>query len=172
MKRNIFLIGIMLLVMLSFVLILKSCLSNDKSEQVTINQRKRLPAFTFYNLDSTRFSNINLGIGVNTCIIYFDPDCDFCESEISSIIANITAFKNTQLLLISFNSPEKIRAAEQKFKLNQFKNIRLLWDKDVQFDSLFGKSIIPSTFIYNKDQLLLKEYHGLVSIKAITQWLN
>jgi peroxiredoxin len=158
---------------LSCVFVLKNRTSKYETKQKAPVALKKLPVFEFYNLDArTTFSNKNIDQNKRICVVYFDPDCDYCENEISSIVKNISSFNGTEILLISANKPQKLESIRDKFRLGQFNNIHILWDKNLQFESLFGKFIIPSSYIYNNDSVLLKEYHGLVDINAITKWLK
>jgi peroxiredoxin len=172
MKNKTTLVIVIIVAGLFGVLILKNRWPH-KEEQKTLSVQKKLPAFEFYNLDTrTIFSNKNIDHNKKICVVYFDPDCDYCESEISSIVKNISLFKETEILLISASQLQRIENISAKLHLNQFNNIHILWDKELRFESLFGKFIIPSSYLYNNDSTLLKEYHGLVDINAITQWLK
>jgi peroxiredoxin len=174
MKNKTTLIIVMTLgVLLSGLFILKNRKPQHKNEQKISAIQKKLPAFEFYNIDDQSvFSNKNITQEKKICVVYFDPDCDYCENEISSIVKNISSFKNTEILLVSANKLQKLENIRDKFRLKQFQNVHILWDKDLRFESLFGRFMIPSSYIYNNDSTLLKEYHGLVDINAITKWLK
>lgn len=153
------------------LLILKKSLMGTKNA-ILSNGITKLKVFKFYNLDSSGFSNQDIPAGKSIYIVYFDPDCDFCESEISLIMNNISQFKQTEILMVSSNSPDRIRRIGEKFNISHVKTVHLLWDKDIQFQTLFGKSIIPSSFVYSPDHVLLKKYEGLVRIEALIKLVN
>lgn len=137
-----------------------------------VKAESKLPDFKFYGLNSKTFSGSDIPRGKNVCVIFFDPDCDYCESEIALITKNINLFNSTQILLVSISSPAKVKGFYDRLHLANYSNVNIMCDKDFSFQNLFGKSIIPSTYIYDKDRVLLKEYHGLVKIEAITKWLK
>jgi hypothetical protein len=85
---------------LSCVFVLKNRTSKYETKQKAPVALKKLPVFEFYNLDArTTFSNKNIDQNKRICVVYFDPDCDYCENEISSIVKNISSFNGTEILL-------------------------------------------------------------------------
>ena len=152
------------------LLVLKKHLDNDHKPRVEKTEVK-LPGFKFYNLDSSTFSNNDIKKDKNVYLLYFDPDCDYCENEVSLILQNITKFSNTEILMISSGNLNSLKAMYSKFQISKLGSVHILWDKEGQFQNLFGKSIIPSSLIYGPNHILLKQYQGLVQISAITKWL-
>jgi peroxiredoxin len=147
-------------------------IAKDKANRDLSRNKLTLPAFNFYSLDSVKYASEGNRDGLNTCVIYFDPECEHCEYETKLITQHINQFATTRIFMISNNSTAKIKAFAQKFNLYQHKQIRLLWDKEYKFYTWFGHAPIPSTYIYNKDNRLVKEYHGETKIEAITSYLK
>ena len=131
-----------------------------------------IPDFNFYSLDTVSFSRENLRKGEDIIVIHFDPECNYCTEEADLIVKNREAFRSTEIVMVSENTPDKIRNFSKSFQLDKYESIHVLWDKDRQFSYLFGGSTIPTTFIYNRERKLLKTYHGLAKLEALTKWLK
>lgn len=145
-----------------------------KNQQNTATKlaKQTLPPFEFYTLDSVAVSGTTIGQGRNVCFVYFDPDCEYCEHEAKEITRHIREFGDTQILMVSASTPEKIEAFAQEFELDNHQAIQVLWDKEHLFYKWFGKAVAPSVFIYNRQQQLGKEYFGATKIEAIIKYLN
>jgi len=134
--------------------------------------RQTLPAFEFYTLDSLAVSSSIAGHGKPVCLVYFDPECPHCESETREITSHLQEFGDAQILMVSANTPEKIAAFAQEFSLARYPTVQVLWDKEHLFYKWFGNAIVPSVYIYNKEQQLVKEYFGEVKAEAIIRHLH
>ncbi len=131
-----------------------------------------LPNFEFYQLDSTKYSAWNINKEKSTVFIHFNTECEHCQAEAELIHVNINDFKDAQIIMVAPNPRKDILAFSKKYGINQHSQIKILSDKDYSFTELFGPSPFPSMYIYDKNQHLVKEYHGVVKIEAITKYLN
>ena len=132
--------------------------------------KQTLPNFSFYNLDSVATNNSFLKKGRAVCIFYFNAECEHCQYEAKEINKNIALFKNAQLVMVSFNTIADIKKFALQYGLN-FPNLTFLQDPKYQFATWFGKTSVPSVFIYNAQHKLVKEYHGETKIEAIVKSL-
>lgn len=103
-------------------------------------------------------------------IIYYNSECEHCQYEAELISKQIEQFKDYQILMISYEPIEKILAYRKKFKLN-YSFIEFLQDSKYQFDNIFGNSPFPSSFIYNKNRKLVKQFKGEVKTEAMLKYL-
>ncbi len=142
-----------------------------KNEEIKAIKAK-LPNFEFYHLDGKKFSSKTLNSNLSHLIIHFNTECEHCQAEAQLIHQNIKAFKNAQIVMVAPNPPKEISAFTKQYGIYQHPEIMVLWDKDDHFVDWFGSSPFPSVFIYNKEQHLVKEYHGEVKIEVIIKYLN
>jgi peroxiredoxin len=133
---------------------------------------KSLPAFYFYNMQDSIFTDADLQQNKAVLIIHFHPDCEHCRYEAELISKHINEFKPYRLLLISYAEKDKIKAFAQKYKLYDINNITFLQDKDMVFNNIFGKGGIPNTFIYDKTGKLVKHFKGEVKPETLLKYLK
>lgn len=142
-----------------------------KHKNVIAEQIRNIPEFSFINtLTQNVYSNDSIDSEKTCLIIYFNSECDHCQYEAEQISTHIDKFENYQILMISYEPKESILAFREVYQLkNQI--ITFLQDPKFQFDDIFGNSPIPTSFIYNKNKELVKQFKGEVKIEALLKYL-
>jgi thiol-disulfide isomerase/thioredoxin len=143
----------------------------NQNEMIKIT-KEYLPAFEFYQLDSSKFSSTSINKNNPLIIIHFNTACEHCQAEAQLIHQNIKALKKSHIIMVAPNSPLEISSFIKQYGISQYPEIIVLWDKESRFVNWFGPSPFPSIYIYDRAQHLVKEYHGEVKIEAITKYLN
>ncbi|MFN7118594.1 MAG: peroxiredoxin family protein [Saprospiraceae bacterium] len=142
-------------------------------EQAQQQERvQALPAFQFGTLNNTFFSNDNLKSNQSALVIYFNPDCEHCQYEARAIRDSLHRFAAVNVLLVSDEPMERLQQFAQEYDLADQPNIHILYDEKRQFKALFGTSMVPSIFIYNREQQLVKHFKGETKIEAILKYLD
>lgn len=158
------------LILLSF-LITKIIFRINHKNEVTKNIKK-IPEFSFKDINGVLFNNHNLKKNTPTIFLYFNTECEFCNTEVEIIKKNIEQFKNTQLIFISFESPLKIKKFAENYQLLNHDNIHFIYDKQVVFSKTFDVKAFPTIVIYNNQQQLLEKIKGQVKIDHILKKIN
>ncbi len=116
-----------------------------------------IPAFTFYKLDKTPFTNKNVTNGKQVLFIFFDVTCDHCQHTISTLSKRINECQKISIYLISLEDKTAITNFFNQYGknlLNQ-KNVTILQDSKNQFITQFGPRKYPSVFLYSAQHKLL-----------------
>jgi len=127
-----------------------------------------LPDVSFTDFEENQVSLQNFDKTKSMVIIYFHRNCEHCQYEAREIGQNDGAFKNCQLLMVSAN--DSVRALEKfcnMYNLWEVDNIEVLIDKQNRFKQTFGRAIIPSVYIYDRNQKLKKNFFGETKLEAI-----
>jgi peroxiredoxin len=139
-----------------------------KQKEIMVAQIEIMPPFTFNNTATGKgFTNSNLLSNMPVLIIYFHPECEFCQEQATAISKQIDSFNNFQLLFVSHADSSAIKLFSEEYGLSGYQNIVFLEDKDLMFDHIFGKTVAPSSFIYNKHGKLVKQFKGEARIVDI-----
>ncbi len=126
----------------------------------TAQAQKKMPAFTFEDLNAKPFTNANIKQGLSTIVFFYDPYCEHCAQQADWIRESEAAFKNTNLVWVSTEDLQPI----QEFKNAHFGGSALdklyfVRDTKWKFDTYFGYTVAPGVYLYNKDNVLLKSYN-------------
>ena len=115
-----------------------------------------IPAFTFYKLDKTPFTNKNLTTGKEVLFIFFDVTCDHCQHTISTLSKRISECSKISIYLISLEDKTAITNFFNQYGKNlpTQKNVTILKDSKNQFITQFGPRKYPSVFLYSAQKKL------------------
>jgi len=150
--------------------------------QISQNKKTRderivhIPAFELKNMKGDIVSNTDLKQHVPVLFLYFNSECDFCQAETEEIVANINKLEGIQIVFVSNEPIPQITAFQQKYKLDEYGNVKILCDYNYKFAELLGLKTIPSSFIYSKEGVLLSKNNGPMKVdyllKSMKQMVN
>ena len=127
---------------------------------------QHLPDFSFTTIQGAAFTQDHLQ-NKPTVFVYFNSDCDYCKSEAAKIQKRLSAFKNVQLIFISFEKSEAIQQFAKDYKLNDQENVLFLEDKKGLFSQLFDANTIPYLLVYDTNRKLLQKFKGATKVDWI-----
>lgn len=158
--------------------IITTCFSQQALAQFVSNTppylvTKSIPDFKISTSpDSVIFTNKDLKKNRNTVFIMFSPDCEFCQHETRDLIKNISRFKNTQFVMISFKHQQLINEFYKKYGLAKYHNITVGKDSKYFFFSFFKLKIAPSTFVYDRNGNFKKDFNQIVDMETLLKEIN
>jgi len=94
-------------------------------------------------------------------IIYFNSECEFCQSEMQLISSNISSLEYYQILLISHEPKESALSFLSEYNLSDY-YLEIAPEKVMQ---MFNGGI-PQTLIYQNDKLV-KHFKGTLEIETL-----
>lgn len=115
-----------------------------------------IPAFTFYKLDKTPFTNNNLTAGNDILFVFFDVTCDHCQHTISTLSKRINECSKISIYLISLEEKTAITNFLNQYGKNLInrKTVTVLQDSKNQFITQFSPRKYPSVFLYSAQKKL------------------
>lgn len=133
---------------------------------------KTIPNFEYENIKASKFTNTNLKANSSKLFIYYNSECDFCNEEAKMIKENITQFKNTQIIFISFEETEKIKQFATIHQLNSYDNVTFLCDSKATFATTFDVKSLPCLVLYDKDNYLIEKIKGQTKAETLINKLG
>ncbi len=159
------------IVFILFLSILISGIARKMSKEARVGEKiAYLPSFSFITLEKDDFHSSEIRKGP-VLIIRFHPECEHCQYEISQILQSDIPGIVSKALLISNDNPDSIRIFLKQFNYTDYPSIIVLADTADSFNRIFGKDIVPSNYIYNKDLKLVKVLYGEVKTETIRKYL-
>lgn len=128
---------------------------------------KPIPNFTIQLVDSV--SMIHLATdsdNVPFVLFIFDPECSFCQAELTAIKKHDKLLKNVKLYMITYVSYGKMVKFYKDFEIGKYKNIILGRDSTLASLRYFNLTGVPFTAIYDK-RLLKRTYNRRIDAKEI-----
>lgn len=125
-----------------------------------------LPHFQITQLDSTHVPFVHTE-GKPVVIMYFNSECEHCQYETQALKKHIAQFAHAQILMLSNEPLAKLKTFAQSYGLTGIANLQIAQiPANKSFDT-FGFTSVPSLFIYNKNQQLIKQFKGETKIEAV-----
>ncbi len=106
------------------------------------------------------------GFNGKTVLMLFNSECEHCQEEIASIVANLDKFDGIQLWFVSFEEEEAVSYfLLQKGVMAHNASYSFWIDPEIAFKT-FGPLKFPQTFVYQDNQLLTS-FLGNVEIETM-----
>ena len=127
-----------------------------------------IPQFTIFNVkDSSLITRDNLKKKRPTVLIIFSPDCEHCQKETKDLEANITKFKNAQILMVTYLPFEEMRKFYKEYNIANYPMITMGRDAKFFFPVFYKLKSLPAIFVYDKKGNLKKSFEGSVSVLKV-----
>jgi peroxiredoxin len=123
-------------------------------------------------ITGTQFCSNNIPVETPVLLMYFHPECDICSNEIKQFIEYKDSFYKINILLITNAQQDKSIKFYAAHSLFEIMNLKLLLDEDNMFQTYFGTSLVPSSFLYNNKHELVKTFQGEVKAETLINYLN
>jgi len=154
------------------VLLISVCFLHAQDTLARYDKSQLLPPFQFYSLDGKVFTQQNIPPGKFVALIFFNPDCDFCEDETDSIKAHISQLQNVEFVMISYHDSSKLSKFVKDYGLSRYQNIHVVWDKDHLYSRLYTFRYAPSIHLFSPRHLLLTFIDGTMTIPTLMKNIN
>lgn len=105
-------------------------------------------------------------------IVYFHPECDFCNIEINNLLENKNNLQMLKILFITYASMEEIKQFILMNPICKSENITIVSDVKGEFANAYNIKSPPTNFIYDKNKKLIKVHKGMMSFEQLKKYLN
>lgn len=102
-------------------------------------------------------------------LMFFSPDCEFCQKEIEGIIANVREFQGVRWLFVTISEVDDFLI---DYPIDAIPNASICIDVDGSLMRTFDVTAPPAIFVYDEMGALIGFRRGAVPINTILQWLN
>jgi thiol-disulfide isomerase/thioredoxin len=169
--KKIILFSIILIFILITSFLISVMVKKLQTEKVIAEKITRLPDFSFLTLNNEVSNSKDIREGP-VLVVHFHPECEYCQYEISEILKSKipTEFKN--VILISSAHPDSIKNFLSRFNYSEFSSVIPLIDTAYSFEDIFGRGVIPSSYIYDRNLNLLKVLHGEVKTETVLKFIH
>ena len=130
-----------------------------------------IPEFCLQQVvDSLLFCNTQLVKDNPVILMYFHPECDFCQTEAIQIQQNAGNTGDIQWVLVSYAEKDSLQKFMEVHQLVDVPNLVMLMDSQfILYNHLWVKSI-PTSYVYDRQHRLVKIIHGIERFENLL-WL-
>jgi thiol-disulfide isomerase/thioredoxin len=143
-----------------------------KNDTLTAYEKNRnLPTFSLQRADSSWFHRSSLK-NKPVLILYFSPDCGYCQIETEDVIAKINGLRNLQIVMVTSRPLEDMANFIAHYKLNRFKTIVVAKDHARFFSRYYDIQTTPFSALYDKEHKLVKVYKKGIDFTELINLVN
>lgn len=140
----------------------------EKQKEMTAH----LPVFNKRNIKGNIIDNNQLKENTPSVFIAFNPECEHCQYEAKSINAKQHELQNINIVLFTSASDSLTKVFSKTYGLDTLKNVCVISDITGAMERQFDVKAIPTVFIYNAQNQLVKRFNGETKIEAILKYAN
>lgn len=140
------------------------------TSQIPDNAPKSVPEFTFFTLKGNQpVTRTSLAVKGNIVIIFFDPGCSHCRTDIKAIGDNYDKVKDVNFYLVSQQNAVLVNEFMATYgnQLQNKPNVHVLLDKNFEFLDKFNPLQYPAMYVYGQDRKLKSFLDGGQPIEKI-----
>lgn len=125
---------------------------------------KTLPNFEIFTQDNQVFSQDDVDNETYSYFVYFNPDCGHCQTAFKTLNLKVDSLRDIDVKLypVSAKNERKTLAFFDNYapKLMKLKNMQILLDDNFNFADTFFVGAYPTSYLYDKNQKLVKVFNG------------
>jgi thiol-disulfide isomerase/thioredoxin len=157
---------------MKYILLSLICLSSFVVNAQTEAQKK-IPPFKILLSNGTYFTPDNLDKKKPVVLIYFAPDCDHCRILLSSFFKNVTAFKQAEVVMITFKPIEEVNRFVLDHAIGKYPNIKVGTEGNTFFIRYFYKlTNTPFVALFKNNGELDYAYRTITNVDDLIVRLN
>jgi thiol-disulfide isomerase/thioredoxin len=132
-----------------------------------------LPDFKVKLTDGSTFSSSALLHKKPLLVIYFAPDCEHCRALMEQLLPQMNAFKNVQILMVTFESLDDIAWFENHYQTKKYSNMKVGMEVPVFFlKNYYHLEHTPFTALFNKNGKLMVSYKEYTPVSDLIKWVK
>lgn len=129
---------------------------------------RQIPAFTILLPDSiSYFYSHQLKKNMTTVMIWFNPDCEHCQTETKGITDSMSLFRSVQFVFATYAPLHEIKKFYTDYGLNRFDNIIMGRDEKYFLPTFYKFRYTPFVAVYSKEGGLNKVFEGGARIPVL-----
>lgn len=132
-----------------------------------------LPDFKMKLTNGTIFSSAQVSHQKPLILIYFAPDCEHCHVLMKQIFSQINTFKNTQMVLVTFEPLEMLPPFEKEFHTAKYANIKVGSEVQPLFlQKYYQLQHTPFSALFDKHGKLIVSYKDYTPLDDLIKKLK
>ena len=143
-----------------------------QEKKTKIKRLENIPAFTLKTIKGDFFTSQNLKSKNRKVIVYFSPDCHFCQAEAEELSKVHKNYENTEWIWIASEPLEQIKVFAEKYKLDNYQNIHWCYDNKANFYRSFQMKSVPYFLVYDENNRLINRNSGAIKLTKLLENTN
>lgn len=131
-----------------------------------VDALQNIPAFSVKDINGNTYTNNDLPIG-NKVLVYFNPECEYCEAEMEELSIINDKHKNINWVMFTDKPLDEIRKFAEQYHLDNAENIKWCNDPNSEVYLKFAMTGIPYFLGYDAENKLVHRSTGAIKIEKV-----
>lgn len=132
-----------------------------------------IPDFKIKLTNGTTLSSTKAPNQKPLLIIYFAPDCEHCRKLMDQLFPQMNAFKNIEILMVTFESLNDVAWFENHYHTKNYSNIKVGMEEPVFFlKNYYHLEHTPFTALFDKNGKLAISYKEYTPFNELLRWVK
>lgn len=166
MKKNKFLKIFAVIIPVALIGMLFYLFFNFQKKKEKVEALKNIPVFSVQDINGNNITQNNLPDG-NKILVYFNPDCEYCQAEMEELSRINDKHKDVNWILFTDKPLEEIKKFASNYKLDKEENIKWCNDPKSEVYLKFEMKGIPYFLGYNSENKLIHRSTGAIKIEKV-----
>lgn len=136
-------------------------------KKASAEKLKNIPAFTLKTIKGETFTTENLAGNSKKILVYFSPNCEFCQGEAAQLSKIYTKYPDVQWVWIASEPLDEIKTFAEHYKLDKQENIHWCHDEMARLYTTFAMSSVPFFLSYDKDNKQVFRNKGAINLEKV-----
>lgn len=167
MKRFVLFILIIIFIIIISAIVKQVIIKNSKN-----SDDKNIPQVELNDIYGQRIQLSNICDELPIILLYFNTECEFCESVIEDLLLHKTMLSDVCIIFVSQESINTLKEYMGKHPINTFPHCMILSDDRFDLTEELGILAPPMWFVYDTNGHLVKSSQGIITAKSIKKILN
>ena len=127
-----------------------------------------IPPFKLLKVDSlTWLTKDDIKKNRRTIIMFFSPSCDHCKHQIQDILAEISKFKDIEIVMATFQPFGEMKEFYSYYRIADHPNIKIGRDEKYVLPPYYKMQSLPYLALYDKKGNYITHFEGNQKISTI-----
>ncbi len=135
-------------------------------------QNPNVPLFQLQRVDESVYASTSLKKNQPTVIMFFSPGCDHCIKQFEDMVKNMERFKNTQIVMATYQPMEELAEFNKKYQIEKYPNIVTGRDENYFLPPYYKMANLPYFAFYNRLGKITDVHEGNISIEQMLKKLQ
>lgn len=137
-----------------------------QKKKESIKVLENIPEINLKTIDGNLLTPENLK-NATKVIVYFSPDCHFCQAEAGELYENIKKYNDIQWVWVASEPANEIKKFAEKYHLDKNENIHWCYDENASFYRKYQMKSVPYFLVYDKNNKLIKRNSGAIKLEKL-----
>jgi thioredoxin-related protein len=160
--------GVLIAILGLFTLYSVQAQTNASLPEAPYLKNPGFPPIRLLEVDSTHFfTKEDIKKNRKILLMFFSPECEHCKHQTQDILAEISKFKDIEIVMATFQPFEEMKTFYNYYRIGDHQNIFMGRDEKYVLPPFFRMQSLPYLALYDKKGQYITHFEGNQKVDTI-----